>query len=341
MNVRGFVTVANTGSVCRLVGGLCVWLAIIAGSAVAQTGGWRDSHGRTKGNGTDARQIRPGIQAFIPGVDRVADAEEPDMAETYWNSSGSAAWNLAANWTGGVPGAADTAIFDGRSQVSVAGADRSAGGTLTRIRVHPEYRGDIGSADGPLIIPVNYVDYRGTGQAYIQQTLTLKTLFVNSARPLGSNAMHWTGNSPKLMDVLAGQVLLNAADGASGPTSLVVVGGFVRIGAENKTTGWLTLYGGEVVIEANVSGIYVDGGRLTDRGTTGTAIVVSGGEYIADNDPTTGSYAYAIRGVFDIKRCTSAYSMAHLSVYPGADFRHNAESLAAITVLRDLRSDFP
>lgn len=263
------------------------------------------------------------------------------MAETYWNSSASTVWNSAANWTGGVPGAADVAVFDGRSQVSVSGFDASGGGTLTRIRVHPEHGGNIGSADSPIIIPVNYVDYRGTGQAHIQQTLVAQTLFINSARPLGSDAMRWTGNSPKYMDVVNGQVLLNAASGATGPDSLVVVGGFVRIGAANKTTGWLSLYDGEVVIEANVSGIYIDGGRLTDHGTTGTAIAVSGGEYIADNDPTTGSYAYVIGGLFDITRCTSAYSMAHLSVYPGADFRHNAESLAAITVLRDLRSDFP
>ena len=263
------------------------------------------------------------------------------MAETYWNSSGSEVFNNAANWTAGVPGADDVAIFDGRSNVPVAGADRTAGGTLTRIRVHPEHSGNIGSESNPLIIPVNYVDYRGTGQAYIQQPLTLKTLYVNSARPLGTNAMHWTGNSPSFMDVLAGQVLLNAASGAAGPTSLAVTGGFVHIGPANKTTGWLTLYDGEIVIEANVSGIYIDDGRLTDRGTTGTNILVSGGEYIADNDPTTGSYAHVTGGVFDITRCTSAYSMAHLSVYPGADFRHNPESLAAITVLRDLRSDYP
>ena len=267
------------------------------------------------------------------------------MAETYWNSSGSEVFNSAANWTAGVPGAGDTMIFDGRSQVSVAGVDWSGGGDLAKIRVHPEYGGNIGSEGNPLIFVIALtgpVDYRGTGQAYLQlANADLPYVSVNTTRPLGSNALHWTGNNPRSLDVLNGQVLLNAASGAAGPTSLAVTGGFVRIGAENKTTSWLTLYDGEIVIEANVTGIYIDGGRLTDRGTTGTAIVVSGGQYIATDDPTTGSYAYVTGGVFDITRCTSAYSMAHLSVYPGADFRHNPESLAAITVLRDLRSDYP
>ncbi len=63
-------------------------------------------------------------------------------ADRFWAATKPGVWSDAANWKGGVPGPADTAIFDGRAP-SDATIDKSYAGQVGTVKVLPGYKGTI------------------------------------------------------------------------------------------------------------------------------------------------------------------------------------------------------
>jgi len=264
----------------------------------------------------------------------------PDMAETYWQSTGSTVFANGANWSGGVPGVGDVAVFDGRSQVDAAGSDQSGGGLLTAIRIQREYQGSIGTAGNPLVIPVSKVDHLGTGQVCIYlSAANLPDVSVDSGHSLQFPALRWTGYNPQRLDILRGKVWYDATLGDT-TARVVLIGGRFYATATSKKIGLLLVVGGVAEPNFEVTSTHVLGGTVKASGTAYTNVRIQRGEFIALDD-LTQVYVWAIGGIYDITRCTASHSLTRLWVYPEGDFVYNQDSYGAITTIRDLRNEFP
>jgi len=265
----------------------------------------------------------------------------PDMAETYWQSTGSTVFANGANWSGGVPGVGDVAVFDGRSQIDAAGSDQSGGGLLTAIRIQREYQGSIGTAGNPLVIPVSKVDHLGTGQVCIYlSAANLPDVSVDSGHSLQFPALRWSGYNPQRLDILRGKVWYDPTLGDE-TAKVTLIGGRLYATATSKRISLLLVVGGVAETNYKVSSTHVLGGTIKASGTTYNNVRIQRGEFMALDDLSHTGYVWAIGGTYDITRCTASHSLTRLSVYPEGDFVYNQDAYGAITTIRDLRNEFP
>jgi len=208
---KGFVSAAWIGNAWRGIFGSGVWLAIIAGLAVAQSGHWLDSRGRIDDYGIDARTKN--TRAYTPG-ERAADAEEIDMASTpnYWLGNDGAA-RTAGSWSqGSAPGDGDIAIWTGvRSNMSVmsglsGGAD---GGDQAVIR--DDFYGNIGGPGNFYTHLLNCSQFtiRGQGSYFLEPQGTATVLIVDT--PHGE--VHLGGATVRDVHIKSGTVRLGGTAG--------------------------------------------------------------------------------------------------------------------------------
>lgn len=278
------------------------------------------------------------------------------MAETVWQSSGDNDWGTAANWSNGVPGTNATAIFNGTSQVSVAGSDESAGGTLTRIRIDRAYRGHIGTSGSPLKIPAKFIDHHGSGAIYIYSTLYdvyYPRLSLNSLRPTDLTAFSYTGYNAHRFDVVSGNMLYQPSASNLGENTVPVIGsiqsgklttqnGALNLQVLNIRGGSVDIYGkvGACLIAHGVVRIYADrtgGDEITD-------LFQYTGDTTLEADPftTSGQQSSVIimGGTFNASKLSSVQSNAFVTIFPGAAFLATPEIQSQWSI-RDLRLLYP
>jgi len=322
----------------------------IAGLVTALAGlgaGWP---GRTAVAGTDAP--KGGIRAFtrtIELVDHAAAATAPfneseeadNVAETIWLSSGSRNWAANSNWTNDKPGAAKTAVLDGRSSVPIAGSDQSGGGTVPRLRIHREQEADIGDAGTPLILPVTAIDHRGRCSLYIQNSLAAGTIISLDSPVIGETALGLTGKNPLYLNIMRGIVTYNPTSDTTGGTyigmtggELMIISGAVLVTRLFQNGGIVTCYGEvtEVVLSGNAT-FTTEGSGCIDK------LRMFGGTFTASGLPST-SLIEIFGGIVDYRDVSNLGYTPLVIIYPGGDFWASAETTALCTI-RDLRNEFP
>lgn len=84
-------------------------------------------------------------------------------AETVWTgAAGNGLWSDGENWSAGVPGTADTAVFDGTAVQANATVDEDFAGTVGNLTLAADYAGTITLARESLKIVGIYTQYAGT-----------------------------------------------------------------------------------------------------------------------------------------------------------------------------------
>lgn len=84
------------------------------------------------------------------------------MATVYWDGSTDGDYSNAANWTGGLPGAADTVIFDGRTTQAVT-SNLTEADDLARVHIMPSCTYNIGAGTS-----TTYWEFQCTGSVIIE-----------------------------------------------------------------------------------------------------------------------------------------------------------------------------
>ena len=127
-------------------------------------------------------------------------------------------WTAAGSWAGGVvPGASDTALFDGTTQRDML-TNLASAADLTNLITTEAYRGNIGSSGNPLINDItNRFTVRGSGEVHWQ------------AESVTSNGLSILVHSPNT--VLA----LRADYSAAETINVVIRGGRVEVAGGNGT----------------------------------------------------------------------------------------------------------
>lgn len=266
------------------------------------------------------------------------------MADKIWNST-SGDWNAASSWIGGVPGASDRALFDGRVQTPVNTAPSAS---VTEVWTTSAYKGRMWSQGSPGILNCRFI-HQGSGPVYFAHDTGTTTVFVDS--PNRINAFTWTTQQSGI-----------GAGLANDPTAINLI---VRMGKAIVTSAaW------DVTTPANLgridlSPVYSDdsaiidfgsdlyGGRITQNGglfykrayIDDVPIYAGGGEFFSYNESynydfiVSGSYVhwlnndgtnvlgniYVQKGVFAYEGDIQAKSITRVVVYVGAEFRNNTK----------------
>lgn len=207
------------------------------------------------------------------------EAESSEMAATTFrwrNTSGDRQWGTVANWDqGALPGSGgmnlDTVVFDGVSQASVIGSDRTADNRLLKIITMPAYTGDIGSDGNPLI-------HRTLTEATIQGRFLHR----------GSGRVFFEGVTANINDVVVDTPLCNMVSMTLSGTNVnvLVKSGWVSIKSTCSVTRvWAADKNAYIVIEevdaaeTRPSTIVATGGTIIDYRSTNTVggdLIVTG-----------------------------------------------------------------
>lgn len=252
-----------------------IWIITLAVAAVAAAGQVR----------TDRRTTREQWRNLT-----AAAPEAEQVAITYWNAPNNIgvyyAWTSSANWTAGVPGASDIAVFDGRTQGSVAGAG-SIGVPIAfgRLETEDSYGGNIGQpgnsffADGDIV-------FHGTGGGAISLGgLSAKRWVVLDNEGFG-NIIYLQDLTANDFDVriLSGTVSIDGV-AVLGTSPIVVYDGTVEL-MRIETLTLFEVRGGTVINGAEITELRISGGTVQSQ--NGGAAAAGG--FFTDLWMTGGTY---------------------------------------------------
>lgn len=264
------------------------------------------------------------------------------MATTYWTGTSSGAWSTAGNWTNGVPGNGDTAIFPRTATRSVSsGLDQNTI-DLAVLVTEDGYAGDIGASGNPLIIGATKLKIRGSGRVYYQNSHA-STEYIYLDSPNKTDALTLSGAAVFLAAVYRGQ--LAVVSGMSGITNLHVMyktnpNNDAVVSVVDSTISNLWQTGGITTFGGGVGTANIDGGSWTITGATGITgtLTVSGG--VAYYEATGGlANGYVLGGTLDFTTSDNVQSVGNVYVHPAGKLRYDPDllpSLAAVVFLHEI-----
>lgn len=215
------------------------------------------------------------------------------MATKYWlgnNSGHEGDWNTAANWSGGIPAAGDTVVFDGRAGVvdstisnQTIGNHYSVTTTPTNVYdyaaiiIASDFTGNVGLSTAPINCGCNLLTADGTGTHYfVADTTNLDVVNVNNGIVyLDKDAAETAG----IINLYAGMVY-----GDLNITTLNLFGGTGIITGDITTLngyGGAVYYNGDVGTLNNVAAAIYAGQTSDSPATVSniTAMTMSGGTF--------------------------------------------------------------
>jgi len=290
-------------------------------------------------------------------TDRLNERRETMGLNRWISNDGDPA--AAGSWSeGSAPAGADTAVFDGTSQVDVKGAVNTT--SLSRIWVKPEYSGNIGEQGNPWSQRINasaselaYILHQGSGTFHWAGSTSVSvpgSIIVDSPN---ADAMRITdGGSDAIASIVvrAGGLTLEA--GCSRVVILHVNGPQARVTAlENPAGGTanqidvFTIRTG-IMVSSRATGTLeciVNGGfaNFNGPGGSGIALMQSGGtvEWNVATSDNTLSTCYVFGGVLDFNQ--TAFEKAVTSMWKFRGGTINKSGAVTVTNLFDLSQDVP
>lgn len=205
------------------------------------------------------------------------------MADKYWLSDVTAAWDTGAAWTGGAkPGAGDNAIFTGAHVGAVT--KPAAPETVTGIYIMDSYTGLMGTVANPLTVDAARLVYKGAGDsAYFTSTISeqcvVETVRTDAA---AFNLIGTFGGGDSLV-IVSGRANISGSGGygpvivgrgRNGNEPILDIASGVTLQDLFVDAGRVTGTDFEVTNDVHVSGGYLD---WIDPGNTLTTFIVDGG----------------------------------------------------------------
>lgn len=264
------------------------------------------------------------------------------MATTVWVSQ-NGAWNDAASWTNGVPGpGADTAIFDGTSQVPATSNLDQAGDDLGLIYISQGHTGDIGGLGNPLKLGSGKIVQRGEGVLYLQATTNdVDHLIVNTNHSRVSCVLSAGTNAVGRLRVEHGRC---AAGGKLG-TVEVTDGGICDITPYADTLDFVMMDGGTCVFRREIAtNLIISGGTYTQNLGKLVTLIQTGGTVnwgsplTATNADWVITTAYVFGGVLDALINMQPKGITSLFQWPKAVVRRT-DDIVSVTNVYDMTGE--
>lgn len=261
------------------------------------------------------------------------------MADTYWSGAVSGAWNVAGNWTNGVPATGDRAIVPRTATASITSGLSQGAVDLAVFITEDGYAGNIGAPGSPLVIGADIAKFYGSGAVYWQNDGTgTDEVYVDS--PNKTNALTFSGNGISYFFVVRGKVIIS-----SGPTitELHITrsaggGSFDAIvEANGATLATVNMNAGQLTNTGAITNAFVSGaGRLTTTGAI-TLLTVSGGVVNYESTSALGE-ALVVGGLLDLTTSDNVQSAGTIIVCPPGRCLYD-QDIVTVTTFRDVLTE--
>lgn len=289
----------------------------------------------------------------FPAVRYLRQLEErpKKMATIRWISQ-DGNWAAAGSWAGGVvPGASDTAQFDGTSQKNVLSGHTSGVTDILNLVVTEDYTGDIGQSGSLLTVNVtNRLTYRGSGTLYFKASSASgnAVAVIDSVNAVDAAVVDFVLADIGLV-VKSGRVLM--IQGGSGATytvnasagvpailqSINISGARFNVLINNGGTvsgGWVGASGDIIVSNGGTMDLgNVDMG-LSDVFVTGGTFSVSGNSTAAKSIQVL----HMMGGVVDFSGLVNTYTVKTINLHGG---KLIGSELLTTTNVFDFRKEYP
>lgn len=269
------------------------------------------------------------------------------MATTVWNNGAATGdLNTAGNWSNGIPGAGDIAIFNGTESASVTSSAAALTAlTLAEVRVEAGYSGNLGDAGTPLELSATKFSFYGSGKLFFNNGSTGTTLDLiietpSGAVQLGDNA---GGLGITRISLLACRqaTLLSTLDTT---TDLFISPGVsVDIQGANTITNAHVSAGATVTCRATITNLFNGGATWTQMsdGLAITNMYLHAGSMVKYLGITTIAYAVVHPGAtLDFTGDTREKTLTLLRSFPGARILRTSRAAPTIATgefgLRDV-----
>jgi len=259
------------------------------------------------------------------------------MADKLWTGASDTDWNTAGNWTGGVPGASDRAIFNSGAVSVATPPTAGVNDELAALITTPDWTGNLCSSGSPCVIDCGLVIIESTsGLHYLEGKGSSNEIdqMVVVGTTADANACHINGHVGKVV-LLAGTVVLDSGlvlddlvTEQSTDASLVVT-----TTASGAITNWV-IDGGTITTPIGGTNIQLNRGQFTHTAGAVTALTQTGGTYNASNTAAvTISLAHILGGTFDATGAATdqvlTLTLAFLYAAGKMDLRNGVGNIAA------------
>lgn len=261
------------------------------------------------------------------------------MAEKIWTGATDTAWNVAGNWTGGVPVTGDAVIFQGTPTNNLTTALAATGVALNRLTVMPSFTGQIGNTSaGHLEVDVN----NGTNPRLVVGGTAASKVYINGSVSsalieTASTDCSFDGGTYTILAINQGAVTLKSG---LTPTTLYVgyattVASDVNLTIEASVTlGNIFQYGGIINCASAFTALYQSAGTFTQTAAVNSSnLYLFGGTFT----PYTGggwthANIYNMGGTFSGEGTYSASTITNTSVFsPGASMTLDKAARTTLT----------
>ena len=242
------------------------------------------------------------------------------MADKIFTGATSGDWSVAGNWlSGSAPVAADNIFFVADYNIDLtAGLDQSAV-TYGKLIVEPGYTGKIGTKIAYLQIACTDVDFKGSGESYIDVSSSAIDIRVDgtAAAPTGKSGLYLKGSAIDEVNVISGRVGIASKAGETATVTTISANGGSIVAGDGCTLTNVTVYGGQLNSQASVTTLKIYNGSVTmaEAGAVTTLSLFNGSH--THNGTGTISTATIEGGKLDLYRSGLARTITTLNLKPG------------------------
>jgi hypothetical protein len=257
------------------------------------------------------------------------------MADKIFTGAVSGSWNVTGNWLSGVlPVAADNIFFVADYTVDLtAGLDQTAV-IYGKLIVESGYTGQIGTKAAYLQIPCTDIDFKGSGESYIDVSTSAIDIRVDgtAAAGTGKSGLYLKGSAIDEINIISGNVGVASRAGETATVTTVTVnGGRVLVG-DGCTLTNATVYSGGLVSQASITTLKnYNGSVTTEEAAAVTTLSLFNGS-VAHNGTGTITTATVEGGTLDLFRSGLARTITTLNLKPGGGVVYDPD-LVTITTL--------
>jgi len=243
------------------------------------------------------------------------------MANKIFTGANSGDFSVAANWlSGSAPVAADNIFFVADYNIDLtAGLDQSAV-TYGKLIVEAGYTGKIGTKIAYLQIPCTDVDFKGSGESYIDVSSSAIDIRVDgtAAAPTGKSGLYLKGSAIDEINVISGSVGIASKAGETATVTTISANGGNIVVGDGCTLTNVTIYGGQLNSQASVTTLKIYNGSVTmSEAAAVTTLSLFNGSH-THNGTGTISTANVEGGILDLYRSGLARTITTLNLEPGS-----------------------
>tara|TARA_R110002020_G_scaffold179804_2_gene373536 strand:- start:10713 stop:11528 length:816 start_codon:yes stop_codon:yes gene_type:complete len=257
------------------------------------------------------------------------------MANKIFTGATSGDFSVAGNWlSGSAPVAADNLFFIADYNVDLtAGLDQTAV-TYGKLIVEAGYTGKIGTKIAYLQIPCTDVDFKGSGESYIDVSTSAIDIRVDGTgpAPTGKSGLYLKGSAIDEINVISGSVGVASKAGETATVTTIVLNGGAVVVGDGCTLTNATVYSGQLNSQASVTTLKIyNGSSVLVEAAAVTTLSLFNGSH-THNGTGTIATANIEGGTLDLFRSGLARTITTLNLNPGGNVIYDPD-LITITTL--------